>query len=262
MTNPLIDVQGLSVSYGRTTALANVTCAIAPGETVAVIGPNGSGKSTFLRALGRLVTPASGSVRVSGTPVSAWTPRDLGRVVAYVPQETAVLFDFSVREIVAMGRAPYLPSWGFESKNDRAAIERALANMDLEALAERSILEVSGGERQRAFIARALAQQPSILLLDEPTANLDLQYQASLHTLLDRLNRSQRLTIVTVSHDLNAAAFCDRVIVLHNGRLRVSGAPAEVLTERIIGEIYGCRVVVDRHPGGPEPRVTLQWDRA
>lgn len=252
----------MTVRYGGTAALADVSFEIARGETVAIIGPNGSGKSTALRALAGLVRPASGSATVEGSPVSVTAPRDLARLVAYVPQETSVPFDFSVRDIVAMGRSPYLPAWGFESRDDLAAVEEAIDLMDLGAFAERSILDVSGGERQRAMIARALAQHTPVLLLDEPAANLDLRYQADLYALMARLRRERGLTTVLVSHDLNAAASCRRVIVLLDGRVRRIGPPAEVLTAEMVAEVYACRALVDAHPTTRAPRITLDWEHA
>jgi iron complex transport system ATP-binding protein len=252
-------MNAVTVRYRTTVALDDVSCDIAPGQAVAVIGPNGSGKSTFLRVLGGLARPVAGSISFDGKPVTAFAPRDLARITAYVPQETAVLFEYSVREIVAMGRSPYLSAWGFESRDDRAAINAAIEMMDLGALADRSIVEVSGGERQRAMIARALAQRPAVLLMDEPAANLDLKHQIGLHALLDHLARTFGLTTVTVSHDLNAVAFCERLIVLHGGRRYADGPPTDILTEQLIADVYGCRVSIDRHPTAPGPRVTLNW---
>ena len=258
---PYIEINNMTVRYGATAALEDVSVEIARGESVAVIGPNGSGKSTFLRALGGLVRPASGSIVLDGSPLAVRAPRGLARLVAYVPQDTAVLFEFSVREIVAMGRSPYLSAWGFESRDDLAAIDDAIALMDVGDLADRSILEVSGGERQRAMIARALAQQPAVLLLDEPAANLDLKYQVRLYALLDRLTRTRGLTTIIVSHDLNAVSSCDRLIVLRDGRLHGVGPPANVLTETLVEEVYGCRASIDTHPRTRAPRVTLDWEK-
>jgi len=226
---------------------------------VALIGPNGSGKSTLLRVLAGLLTPSAGSAAFNGADLRSWLPRERARHIAYVPQDTAIPFEFTVREIVAMGRAPYLPPWGFETASDLTAIDEAIALMDLEPLVDRSILDVSGGERQRAIIARALAQQPSVLLLDEPGAHLDLRYQVMLHRLLARLNRENGLTIMIVSHDLNAVAASQRVIVLLNGRVAVTGPPNVVLTERVIADVFGCRALVDPHPRTGSPRITVEW---
>jgi iron complex transport system ATP-binding protein len=198
-------------------------------------------------------------VTFDGRRLSSLTPRDRARRIAYVPQDTTIPFEFSVREIVAMGRAPYLSTWGFESADDLAAIDVAIDLMDLGRLVDRSILDVSGGERQRAIIARALAQRPSVLLLDEPGANLDLRYQIALHALLARMNREDGLTTVTVSHDLNAVAGSDHVIALAESRVRAMGPPDAVLTEAVIADVFGCRALIDAHPRTGRPRVTVEW---
>lgn len=259
MTAALFRLDRATVRYGDATVLDGISFDIRRGETIAVIGPNGSGKSTLLRVLAGLVTPTEGSVLWGGTPLPRMTPRERAQQIAYVPQDTSVPFEFAVRDIVAMGRSPYLSPWGFESSADTAAIDEAIGLMDISPLEQRSILDVSGGERQRAVIARALAQKPSVLLLDEPGANLDLRHQVALHALLARLNRTAGLTTVTVSHDLNAVAASHRVIALAGGRIRAIGTPTQVLTEPIIQDIYACRAFVDSHPGTGTPRVTVDW---
>lgn len=260
MIDVLYRLQDISVRYGRATAIDRVTLDIARGERVAVVGPNGSGKSTLLRIMGGLIRPTSGSLAFNGSPLSALTSRERARRIAYVPQDTAVPFEFSIREIVAMGRSPYLGALGFETPADLAAIETAMDQMELGGLADRSILDVSGGERQRAMIARALAQQPAVLLLDEPAANLDLKHQVDLHRALDDLQRTHGLTAVMVSHDLNAVTDCARIIVLSDGLVHAAGSPAEVLTERMIREVFACRALIDRHPKTGRPRLTVDWD--
>jgi iron complex transport system ATP-binding protein len=247
------------VAFGRATVLREIALDVAAGAMTAVIGPNGSGKSTLLRVLAGLTEPTSGALTFDGSPLGSLAPRDRARRIAYVPQDTAIPFEFSVREIVAMGRSPYLTAWGFESPDDQAAIDHAVDLMDLDRLIDRSILDVSGGERQRAVIARALAQRPSVLLLDEPGANLDVKYQIALHALLARMNREHGLTTVTVSHDLNAVAGADRVIALADGMVRAMGPPAEVLTEAVIADVFDCRALIDAHPRTGRPRVTVEW---
>jgi iron complex transport system ATP-binding protein len=257
--HPVFRLEGVTVAYGPGAALDAATVDITARAMTAVIGPNGSGKSTALRVLAGLTEPTSGSVTFNGAPLRSLAPRERARRIAYVPQDTTIPFDFSVRDIVAMGRSPYLSAWGFESPDDLAEIDRAMGLMDLHRLADRSILDVSGGERQRAIIARALAQRPSVLLLDEPGANLDLKYQVALHAILARLNREEALTTVTVSHDLNAVAGSDHVIALANGRVRAMGPPDGVLTAALIEDVFGCRALVDPHPRTARPRVTVEW---
>lgn len=256
---PLFVIDHATVRYGAAAVLDAVSLTIHRGETIAVVGPNGSGKSTLLRVLAGLVEPTVGSATLQETPLSRMTARDRAQQIAYVPQDTTIPFEFSVRDIVGMGRSPYLSPWGFESGEDEAAIQEAIDLMELAPFAARSILEVSGGERQRAVIARALAQKPSVLLLDEPGANLDLRYQVALHALLARLTRSAGLTTVTVSHDLSAVAASDRIVALVDGRVRAMGPPDRVLTEPIIRETFGCSALVDSHPRTGQPRVTVDW---
>jgi iron complex transport system ATP-binding protein len=256
---PVFRLDRVTVTYGSDAALHEIGLDIAARAMTAVIGPNGSGKSTVLRALAGLIAPDAGTVTFEGAPFPSLTPRERARRIAYVPQDTVIPFEFSVREIVAMGRSPYLSAWGFESLEDQAAIEEAIHLMDLRPLVDRSILDVSGGERQRAIIARALAQRPSVLLLDEPGANLDLRYQIALHALLTRMNRENGLTTVTVSHDLNAVADSDHVIALANGRIRAMGPPDAVLTDAVIADVFNCRALIDAHPRTGRPRVTVEW---
>jgi iron complex transport system ATP-binding protein len=258
-STPLFELDHATVHYGAAAVLDGVTLDIQRGETVAVIGPNGSGKSTLLRVLAGLIEPSAGAATLDGAPLARLTPRERAQRIAYVPQDTTIPFEFSVRDIVAMGRSPYLSPWGFESADDDAAIDDAIGVMELAPLALRSILEVSGGERQRAVIARALAQKPAVFLLDEPGANLDLRYQVALHALLARLNQTTGLTTVTVSHDLNAVAGFDRIVVLLDGRVRAMGPPDRVLTESILRETFGCRALVDRHPSTGRPRISVDW---
>jgi iron complex transport system ATP-binding protein len=245
--------------YGASTVLDAVSLDIARGTMTAIIGPNGSGKSTLLRVLGGLIQPVSGVARFTEKDLAVIPPRERARRIAYVPQDTTIPFEFSVRDIVAMGRSPYLSPWGYESRADEAAIEEATDLMDLEHVADRSILDVSGGERQRTVIARSLAQQPTVLLLDEPGANLDLRHHVAFHALLQRLNRTAGLTTITVSHDLNAMAASHHVIALLNGRVYAQGAPGEVLTERVIADVFGCRAIIDPHPRTGQPRITVEW---
>jgi iron complex transport system ATP-binding protein len=247
------------VAYGPHAALHDATLDITAGAMTAVIGPNGSGKSTVLRVLAGLIQPSAGSVAFDGAPLASLVPRERARRIAYVPQDTTIPFEFSVREIVAMGRSPYISTWGFDSPDDQVAIDHAIQLMDLGSLVDRSILDVSGGERQRAIIARALAQRPSVLLLDEPGANLDLKYQIALHALLARLNREEGLTTVTVSHDLNAVSGSDHVIALKNGRIHAMGPPASVLTGAMVADVFTCRALIDAHPRTGRLRITVEW---
>lgn len=258
--NPILRLECVTMRYGASTVLDSVSLDVAGGSMTAIIGPNGSGKSTLLRVLGGLTHPVSGTARFGETDLATIRPRDRARRIAYVPQDTSIPFEFSVRDVVAMGRSPYLSPWGYESAEDEAAIEHAIDAMELGDLSGRSILDVSGGERQRTVIARSLAQQPTVLLLDEPGANLDLRHQVAFHAMLERLNRTAGLTTVTVSHDLNAMAGSHHVIALLKGRIHTQGSPGEVLTAGVIADVFGCGAIIDPHPRAGRPRVTVEWN--
>jgi len=245
-------------------ALRDLTCEVRAGEILGIIGPNGSGKSTLLKLLGSILPPQQGTIRLQERALDSFARQDLARIVAYVPQQSSVVFPFTLAEFVLMGRFPHrrtggvLGGFGWETAEDVRAAEQALEAMDILHLAERAIGDVSGGERQRAFIARALAQAPRILLLDEPTVFLDLRHQVDICAIMRRLNREQGLTVVWVSHDLNLAGqYCDRLLLLQDGALVRLGAPSAVLQPEVIESVYRCPVLVDRHPASGAPRVTL-----
>jgi iron complex transport system ATP-binding protein len=218
---------------------------LAAGEMLGVIGPNGSGKSTLLRLLSGVLQPSSGDVRVYGRPLAAYARREIGRAIAVVPQETMIEFPFSVTEVVLMGRSPHLGGFAFEGDRDMQVARDAMQRTGVLDLASRSIHELSGGERQRVVLARALAQEAGILLLDEPAAFLDIRHEVEIYDLLRDLQREGR-SVLTVLHDLNLAAlYCDRVALLKAGRLVRVGTPAEVITYRTLTEVYETEVYVD-----------------
>lgn len=267
-------VDGVSFSYGPRRELAGggsegwalrgLTCEVREGEIFGIIGPNGSGKSTLLKLLGALLPPHQGTIRLQDRPLDSFSRQELARLVAYVPQQSSVVFPFTLAEFVLMGRFPHrrtggvLGGFGWETAEDLRAAGQAMDAMEVLHLEGRAISDVSGGERQRAVIARALAQAPSILLLDEPTVFLDLRHQVDICAIMRRLNREQGLTVVWVSHDLNLAAqYCDRLLLLQEGAMVRLGAPSAVLQPEVIESVYRCPVLVDRHPASGVPRVTL-----
>jgi iron complex transport system ATP-binding protein len=240
-----IEAQGLRFSYGRAAVVDDVSLSLAPGEMLGVIGPNGSGKSTLMRLLSGVLRPAAGEIRVHGRPIGSYARRDLARAIAVVPQDTAIEFPFSVTEVVLMGRSPHLGGFAFEGDRDVELARRALQRTGVLELAARSIHELSGGERQRVILARALAQEADILLLDEPAAFLDIRHEVEIYDLLQALQREGK-SVLTVLHDLNLAAlYCDRVALLKAGRLVRLGAPAEVITYTALTEVYETEVYVD-----------------
>ncbi|MBS3920993.1 MAG: ABC transporter ATP-binding protein [Deltaproteobacteria bacterium] len=254
----MIDLRSVSFRYRQDWVLQDISLRIERGEFIGVIGPNGSGKSTLLKILCRLLSPQKGEILLEITSLSEMSQREIARKIAVVPQEAYSLFPFRVVEIVLMGRSPYLGHLMFEGVRDLEIAKKAMDWTETLSISERFIDELSGGERKRVFIARALAQEPEIILLDEPTANLDIHHQVDFLNLVLNLNREKGLTIVMASHDLNIASeYCDRLILLKGGRIYKMGPPREVITRENIEEVYGCKVWVDENPISGMPRITL-----
>lgn len=249
----LLELEGVRASYGGPPVLENVGVRVPAGEVLGIVGPNSSGKTTLLRLASRVLQPEAGVVRVAGRDLRALRRREVARLVAVVPQELSAAFALTVREAVLMGRTPHAGRF-FEDRADLEAAEAALAEAGVLSLAEKFLGELAGGERQRVAIARALAQQAPLLLLDEPTAHLDVGHQREVVALVRRLNRERGVTIVMVSHDLNvAAACCHRLLLLFRGRVRRVGPPEEVMQPDVIAEVYGCPVGVGRPTGAASP---------
>jgi len=254
----MIDVHSISFRYRQEWVLRDISFQIGKGEFIGVIGPNGSGKSTLLKTLYRLLSPQEGEVLFELIPLRKMSRRDIARRMAVVPQESYSLFPFRAAEVVLMGRSPYLGHQMFEKEKDLEIAKKAMEWTETLPIAERSIDELSGGERKRVFIARALAQEPEIILLDEPTANLDIHHQIDFLDLVLHLNREKGLTIVMASHDLNIASeYCDRLILLREGTIYKIGPPDEVITRENIQKVYGCEVWVDQNPVSGMPRINL-----
>jgi iron complex transport system ATP-binding protein len=240
--DPIVDVRAVSFAYGAAPALSGVSFGARTGEFVGLLGPNGAGKSTLVRLVAGLHAPREGAVRLAGLDPAAAPRRAVARVCALVPQEPRVTWPFTVREAVMMGRAPHQGLLAVSSRFDRGAVEGALAACDLVHLADRRLDALSGGERRRVFFARALAQEPRVLLLDEPTAFLDLAHQVAVMRMAQVAARAG-LCVVAVLHDLNlAAAACDRVVVLSGGRVVAEGRPGDVLTGERVREVWGVPV--------------------
>ena len=264
---PSFRLHAVSFGFGRKEmavqfpVLKNISITIASGEVLGILGPNGSGKSTLLKVLMRIVTPQRGTVELFGQPHGAFSQVEIARRVAFVPQETQQAFPFTINEMVLMGRYPHHNrTWGlgWEGDQDRAVAMQAMRELDVAHLGTRLITDVSSGERQRAVIARALAQDPDVLLLDEPTAFLDLHHQLDIARILRRFNRERGLTVILVSHDLNLASqSCDRLLLLQEGEIVTTGTPEEVMSKESLEPVYGCQVLIDQHPQSGLPRVTL-----
>lgn len=254
----MIEVNSISFRYHKDWVLEDVSFRVEKGEFVGVIGPNGSGKTTLLKILYRLLSPQKGEILFELVPMKKMDRNDIAKRIAVVAQETQLLFPFSVLETVLMGRSPYLGQLMFESGKDLEISKRAMEWTNILPFSERPMDELSGGERKRVFIARALAQEPEVILLDEPTANLDIHHQIDFLDLILTLNRERGLTIVMASHDINIASeFCDRLILLQGGRIYKMGTPEEVITEENIESVYGCEVWIDQNPISGMPRISL-----
>lgn len=256
MAEAVLQAVDVHAGYDEREVLRGVEMELRRGEFLGLIGPNGSGKTTLLRALTGQIAPSSGTVLLEGAPMRSQARRDVARKLAVVPQMSVPPFEFTVEEIVAMGRSPHLGRLQPERPQDRSAVARAMDLTHTESLAKRPVTELSGGEFQRVVIARALAQEAPLMLLDEPAAHLDIGHQVEIFELLLRLNRDEERSILCVSHDLNLASrYCDRLVAMQEGRVAAEGTPAEVLTERKVGDLYRCRVRVETGPEG-RPQVT------
>jgi iron complex transport system ATP-binding protein len=244
-----LEARDLTCAYGRHVVLQALTLALHSAEVLALIGPNGAGKTTLLRALARLLQPQTGTVLLAGQNAWRLSPKAVARRLALAPQQEAAHWPGTVEQAVALGRAPHRGWLLPYVAHDHDVIERVLQQTGLEALRHRLLTELSGGEQRRVILARALAQEPQVLLLDEPTAHLDLKYQAEVLTLVQRLASQGGLTVVIALHDLNQAALCaHRMALLASGRLLALGSADEILTPERLAHAYGVEVVVTPHP--------------
>lgn len=254
----VLKIQNVECAYGATRVLDGITFSIERGSFTGIIGPNGSGKSTLLRCISRVLKPARGAVLLDERNLYSLGSREVARQMAVVPQETAVNFSFTVEEVVMMGRSPHLDRFESEGERDFEVAARVMELTDTRILANRPVTAISGGERQRVIIARALAQEPEIILLDEPTSHLDINHQLEILNLLQRLNQEKKLTIISVFHDLNLAAqYCHTLILMQKGQVFALGTPEEVLTAHNIKDIYGTNVLIRKHPVTGRPAVML-----
>ncbi|MFF8955787.1 ABC transporter ATP-binding protein [Streptomyces sp. NPDC014894] len=248
-----LTLTGITYETAGRTLLHGVDLDARPGETVGLVGPNGSGKTTLLRCVYGTLRPAAGRVLLDGDDLTALGPKARARRVASVPQDSPGEFELTVREIVAMGRAPHKRFWEQDSASDADAVDDALDRLSITCLADRAFPSLSGGERQRALVARALVQRPALLVLDEPTNHLDIRYQLEILGLI----RALGTTSVLALHDLNLAAYyCDRIHVLKAGRVVASGTPHEVLTSELLAEVYEVAAEIAVHPVTGAPAIT------
>lgn len=243
-TGAALDLDGVTFGYHREAVVSDVSFRARSGGFIGIIGPNGSGKSTVLKLISGLIAPWTGRVTVDGVDLAGMAPRQLGRTIAAVPQETTMPFPFTVLEMVLFGRTPHLRGFAFEDERDLRVARAALERTGTLYLERRPVTELSGGERQRVALARALAQEPRLLLLDEPSAFLDIRHAVDMYDLLRDLS-GEGVTVVSVLHDLNLAAlYCEHIVLLSAGRVHRQGAPATVMTYENLTAVYQTEIYV------------------
>ena len=253
----IIDTRSISMNFRNKSILSDVTFKVSAGEFFVIIGPNGAGKTSLLKVLSGLQKAQQGSVTIKGANINKYSRRNLSRILAIVPQQIEVGFPFTVSETVIMGRTPHLGILGMESKNDFHIAEEAMKFTEVNHLAERKLFQLSGGELQRVIIARAICQQPEIILLDEPTTALDPAHQLKIMDLMERFRIQYNTTIIMVSHDLNLASmYGDRLLLLKEGGVIKTGDPKTVLNKSLLEESYGCKMLIDENPLGQVARIT------
>jgi cobalamin transport system ATP-binding protein len=258
---PAISLEQLGFSYGTQAVLQDINLEIQHQSLLALIGPNGGGKTTLLRVMSKTLKPQRGRVEVAGQQLSSFNARKLAQKLAVISSEQHFEFPFSVADVVAMGRFPHLNRLERMSDRDWKIVDEAMERTCVLEFRNRSISQLSSGEKQRVLIARAVAQQPSILMLDEPNAHLDINHQIAIFSLLRALNRQHQMTVIVVLHDLSAAAaYCETMVLLHRGRIVRTGTPAEVITEELIRQTYGAEVAVFPSPVGGCPQIAFGPD--
>lgn len=260
----MLKIDELTVKYGNLTAVDNVNFSIGLGEFAGIIGPNGSGKSTLLKTVSGFIRPFKGNVLLYDKNVFLIKSKELAKHISFVPEETVTTFSFTVKEIILMGRYPYTGKFSGETSENIEIAKNSMRLLQVEELSERDINELSTGEKQRVIIARALCQQSEIVLMDEPTAHLDISHQIEILDIIKKLNIEKKLTVIMVMHDLNLASeYCDRILLLNKGIVCADGSPEDVITYQNVENIYKTVVVVNKNPVSGKPHVLSvpQWKK-
>lgn len=258
----MIRVEKLSKHYGAEPILKNINFSVDQGAFFGIIGPNGSGKSTLLQTISGIEPASEGAIWLEGKEVSAYSNKELARWLTVLPQDALPSVRFSVREVVEMGRYPFQSWLGDEKHDSSALIDRIMSKLDIIEFADRQVDQLSGGERQRVALAKSMAQQPRLLLLDEPTIFLDIGYQIQMMDYIRNWQQEADITIVAVLHDLNLAAqYCDQLLVLHEGEVLGIGTPQQILISELIFQVYGTMPIIISHPVSGVPQILLQPGR-
>jgi len=251
-------IKDVSFSYLNGFSLRHIDLTVERGEKVALIGPNGSGKTTLIKLAAGVLPPRHGEVLLDGASLKSLSRMEIAQRIAVVPQYFHIPFAFTVGAVVMLGRTPFIRALSGETERDHSMARRAMELIGIEQFSSRTFNELSGGERQKVILAMALAQEPKLLLLDEPTAHLDINHQVAILELVKGLNREQGVTVVGAMHDLNLAAlYFDRLVLLKEGAIVADGSPSAVLTERTIYDVFGASVHIDQHPSAKVPHIII-----
>ena len=241
----MLKIMDLNFGYNKDLTIRNLNLEVATGNFLGILGPNGSGKTTLLKLILKQLASFGGEILINNKNINKYSSIELARTVAVVPQESPILFNFNALEIVLMGRAPYLSRFGFEQKVDLDIAKQWMIQTNTWQFRDRNINELSGGEKQRVIVARALTQEPSLLLLDEPTSFLDIKHQMDIYNLVAKLNSEKKLTVITVLHDINLASlFCDKICLLKSGEIKHLGSTKNTITYNNIKNIFDTDVYV------------------
>jgi iron complex transport system ATP-binding protein len=256
MKEALINIEDYSFRFGKIEILKNISFTVREGDYISVVGPNGAGKTTLLKCLNRIYTGGKGTIKIAGRPLRTFSQRELAKIMSYVPQVNGGILPFSVYEFVLMGRYPYLGPFSTTKPEDKIAVNQALELTGLAGLRERFIDSLSGGERQKVFIAAALAQGTKILLLDEPTTFLDPKHQVEINLILKKVNLESGVTIIAVTHDINNAfSWSERILALKDGEVAYCGPSSEIIEQNLLEEIYGISFRLVAHSQSEKPLV-------
>jgi len=262
MAEKMLEVQNISINYGVCAVVADVSFALEAGKIIALVGANGAGKTTLLKSLNGALPTSAGEIRLDGKRIEDYSRPEIARRIAVIAQETETKFPVSVLEFVLSGRFAHGAAFGWETTRDLRVAVECLELCDLKNYANRSMNRLSGGERQRVVLARALATEAKILLLDEPTANLDLAHQALLFRLIKERCETAAASAIVITHDLNLASeFADEIILLKNGKIIAKGEPPTVLTTENLHEVFSVKVLLDENPASGKRRVTTVYER-